>query len=335
MNDFASYLTEFLSVYLPGQKNASKNTICSYRDTFKLLLRYCENNEGISAEKLSMTLLSNELIVRFLTWLESARKCSISTRNQRLAAIHAFFRYAQYEDPAGLLHFQKIIALPMKKAPKPSIPYLTPDAMKFLLNQPDRTNAKGRRDATLLSLLYDSGCRVQELIDLSAGNFIKGPPSVLVITGKGNKTRHVPLMKNTAALLSAYLDENALDKTWKNEYFIFVNKQNNQLTKEGISYIINKYVVQARKTYLAMPEKVTPHIFRHSKAMHLLQAGINLIYIRDFLGHSDIQTTEIYAKADTELKRRAIENAYPDLVEQSLPDWNRDTSLMGWLSKLK
>lgn len=142
-------------------------------------------------------------------------------------------------------------------------------------------------------------------------------------------------MKNTLSLLEAYIHENSLDKLWKNDYPLFVNKQHNYLTKEGVSYILGKYVPGARKENQTVPEKVTPHMFRHSKAMHLLQAGVNLIYIRDFLGHTDIQTTEIYAKADTELKRIAIENAYADLVDNSLPDWNRDTSLMEWLSKLK
>lgn len=335
MNDFATYLTEFLSVYLPSQKNASRNTIASYRDTFKLLIKYCHEIKNIPAEKLTMTKLSNHLVTGYLEWLETERKCSISTRNQRLAAIHAFFRYAQYEEPEGLLHFQKVIAIPLKKAPKPVIPYLTPDAMQVLLAQPDRSTVKGRRDSVLMSVLYDSGCRVQELIDLKVGSFISGASPVIILTGKGNKTRRVPLMKNTLSLIEAYIHENSLDKLWKNDYPLFVNKQRNYLTKEGVSYILGKYVPGARKENQTVPEKVTPHMFRHSKAMHLLQAGVNLIYIRDFLGHTDIQTTEIYAKADTELKRIAMENAYADLVDNSLPDWNRDTSLMEWLSKLK
>ena len=335
MTDFAKHLTEFLSVYLPSQKNASRNTIASYRDTFKLIIKYCHDINGIPAEKLTMNKLSNQLVTGYLEWIETERKCSISTRNQRLAAIHAFFRYAQYEEPEGLLHFQKVIAVPLKKAPKPVVPYLTPEAMKVLLAQPDKSTAKGRRDVVLLSVLYDSGCRVQELIDLNSGSFILGPPPVMVLAGKGNKTRRVPLMKNTVSLLEAYIHENALDKPFKSNYPFFVNKQHNRLTKEGVSYILGRYVPDARNENQMVPEKVTPHMFRHSKAMHLLQAGVNLVYIRDFLGHSDIQTTEVYAKADTELKRIAIENAYPDLVDNSMPDWNKDTSLMAWLSKLK
>lgn len=333
--DFATHLTEFLSIYLPGQKNASRNTITSYRDTFKLLIRYCQEQRHIPVEKLNMDMLSHGLITDFLDWLEKERKCSISTRNQRLAAIHSFFRYAQYEEPSGILHFQKVIALPVKKASKPSVPHLTPEAMKLLLSQPDKTTAKGRRDLTLLSVLYDSGCRVQELVDLRVRDVVLNDPAVLILTGKGNKIRRIPLMKNTLILLQYYIQENSLNKPWKSDYPLFKNKQHNKLTKEGIAYIISQYVCSARGISRSVPEKVMPHMFRHSKAMHLLQAGISLIYIRDFLGHTDIKTTEIYAKCDSELKRKAIENAYPDLVDSNLPDWSKDAALLNWLSNLK
>lgn len=334
--DLAIHLTAFLSEYLPRQKNASKNTIASYRDTFKLLPWYCQEHKNISIEKLTMNMLTHKLIEDFLEWLEKFRKCSISTRNQRLAAIHSFFRYVQYEEPCGILHFQKVIAIPVKKTPKTSVPYLTPNAIQLLLSQPDKTTTKGRRDLALLSVLYDSGCRVQELADLRVRDVILDSPSVLILTGKGNKVRRAPLMKNTLTLLKQYVVENSLDKPWKSDYPLFTNKQHNKLTKEGIAYIISQYVYVARKASTIVPETVTPHIFRHSKAMHLLQAGVNLIYIRDFLGHENIKTTEIYAKCDTELKRQAIENAYPDLVDSNLPDWSKDAALLlSWLSNLK
>jgi len=333
--DFAIHLTGFLTEYLSRQKNASKNTIAPYRDTFKLLLRYCLEQKYIPVEKLNMSMLTHVIIVDFLEWLEEERKCCISTRNQRLAAIHSFFRYAQYEEPSGILHFQKVIALPVKKAPKPSVPHLTPEAMKFLLSQPDRMTMKGRRNLTLLSVLYDSGCRVQELVDLRVRDVVLDNPAVIILTGKGNKVRRVPLMKNTLSLLQYYFQEHSFDNDWKKDYPLFINKQHKKLTKEGIAYIISQYVGSARRLSASIPEKVTPHMFRHSKAMHLLQADVNLIYIRDFLGHADIKTTEIYAKCDTESKRKAIENAYPDLVDSKLPDWNKDAALLDWLSSLK
>ncbi len=333
--DFAKYLTEFLSTYLPTQKNVSKNTIHSYRDTFKLLITYCQEIKGLSSERITLNMLSSEWITDFLEWLEVNRKCSISTRNQRLAAIHSFFRYVQAEEPTGIFYFQKITAIPIKKAKKIVVEYLTPEAVKLLLEQPDRHTPKGRRDLTIISVLYDSGARVQELIDMKVCDVILQAPAVLTLTGKGSKTRRVPVMTNTASLLQSYLLENKLDKPWRNEHPLFTNSQHHKLTRKGVTYIIAKYVESARKTSSLLPSKVNNHMLRHSKAMHLLQAGVNLIYIRDFLGHVDLKTTEIYARADTEMKRKAIENVYPDLVDSTLPDWSKDQALLSWLSEIR
>lgn len=333
--DFAKYLTEFLAVYLPSQKNVSKNTIYSYRDTFKLLMKYCQEVKKVRVEQITLKDLSSASVIDFLKWLEVERNCNISTRNQRLAAIRSFFRYIQAEEPEGIFHFQKIISIPSKKAKKVSVEHLTPEAIKLLLEQPDRNTKKGRRDLTLISALYDSGARVQELIDTRVCDIILGASPVITLTGKGNKTRKVPIMKNTATLLESYLIENELNKPWKNEYPLFTNYQHHKLTKEGVAYIISKYAAFGRKISKLMPPKVKVHMLRHSKAMHLLQAGVNLVYIRDFLGHVDLKTTEIYARADTETKRKAIEKVHPDLIDSNLPDWSTDQALLSWLSDLK
>ncbi len=185
-----------------------------------------------------------------------------------------------------------------------------------------------------MSLMYDSGARVQEIIDITVKDFTAGSNPVLVLTGKGNKIRRVPVMKNTASILEKYICENRLNLAHKADHPLFTNNQHNKLTKEGVAYIVNKYAGSAHETSAKVPEKVNCHMLRHSKAVHLLQAGVNLIYIRDFLGHSDIKTTEIYARADSELKRKALENAYPDLVDSNLPDWNENSDLMEWLSEL-
>lgn len=332
--DFAEYLTAFLSTYLTSQKNVSKNTIYSYRDTFKLLLRYCQDVKQIPAERLTLAKFTADLITGFLDWLESERKCSISTRNLRLTAIHSFLRYVQYEEPAGLLPLQKAMSIPMKKTPKAVVEHLSPEAMQLLLAQPDRNSLKGRRDLALLSVLYDTGARVQELIDLRVGDVFLDTPAVIQLTGKGNKTRRVPLMKNTVHVLQRYKLEQKLDNPSKNEYPLFTNNQRNKLTKEGVAHILAKYAATARQLSTIVPPKVRPHMLRHSKAMHLLQAGVNLIYIRDFLGHVDLKTTEVYARTDTETKRKAIEQAYPDLIDNNLPDWNQDQALLSWLSEL-
>jgi site-specific recombinase XerD len=227
-----------------------------------------------------------------------------------------------------------VIAIPVKKGRKKTVEHLTPDGIRLLLEQPDRRCPKGRRDLVMMSTLYDSGARVQELIDLSVEDFIPGANAVLELTGKGNKTRRVPLMKNSASLLVAYISENHLEAPHKKTYPLFTNSQHNRLTKEGVAYILGKYAAQAHEVSDVVPAKVKCHMLRHSKAVHLLQAGVNLIYIRDFLGHTDIKTTEVYARADTELKRKALENAYPDLVDSNLPDWNNNSNLMSWLQRL-
>ncbi|MDD3340552.1 MAG: tyrosine-type recombinase/integrase [Lachnospiraceae bacterium] len=258
------HLTAFLSDYLPIQKNVSRNIIKSYRDTFKLLLLFCGQEEEIPVERITMKKLSSELVIRFLNWLEADRKSSISTRNLRLTAIHSFFRYAQSESPESLYPYQKVLAIPVKKKRQAVVEHLSPEGIKILLEQPDRTTIKGRRDLTMLSLMYDSGARVQEIIDLTVKDFTSGSNPVLVLTGKGNKTRRVPIMKNTASLVEKYISENRIDMSHKADYPIFTNKQNTKLTKEGVAYVLNKYAVMAHESSNQVPEKVRCHMLRHS-----------------------------------------------------------------------
>ena len=332
--DFAKVLSEYLAIYLPGQCNASPNTIKSYRDTFKLLLLYCKQNCHLSIERLCLKELDKPLIIDFLNWLEKERNNSIATRNQRLACIHGFFQFVQLEEPAGLLNYHQILSIPIKKTQTKTINHLTPDALKLILDQPDYSTTNGRRDLTLLSVLYDSGARVQELVDLKLKDIRLNKPPIITLTGKGRKTRQVPIMSNTEALLKQYIGETFSTQNEQQDYPLFFNRQRRKMTRAGISYILDKYVSQARTKSSTIPCKVTPHVIRHTKAMLLLQAGVNLIYIRDFLGHVDIETTEIYARADTEMKRKALENAYPDIVANNLPNWQKDEALLTWLASL-
>jgi integrase/recombinase XerD len=295
-NDFPRYLTFFLSQYLPGQKNVSPNTIAAYRDTFKIFLTFCETCKGLLPERLTMVRFTKELVLAFLDWLETERHGSIRTRNHRLAVIHSFCRYIQKEFPENLYELQKILAIPNKKSPKPLISYLTGPEMRILLSQPDSSTKDGFRDLVLLSVLYDTAARVDELISLKVRDIRLLSPAVITLHGKGNKVRQVPIMANTKSLLASYMDtRNVYSGMANTENYLFINQKRQKLSRWGISYIINKYVEQA-KTDAAfnMHFPITPHIFRHSKAMHLLQSGVNLIYIRDFLGHCDCSTTEIY-----------------------------------------
>lgn len=335
--DFSYYLTSFLGKYLPGQKNVSPNTIESYAATFKLLLIYCEEKKKVKAERLSLSFFTRDIVIGFLDWIEQERNCSISTRNQRLVPLHSFFRYVQKESCQNLYEIQKILSIPNKKGPKTIVPFLTGDEMKVLLNQPDIITKEGMRDLVLLVVLYDSAARVQELIDLKIKDVRISNPSVITLNGKGNKRRQVPIMDKTRKLLENYINNQRVnDGISKGDNYLFVNQKKQQLSRWGISYIINKYVKLAEqdpKFTIAFP--VTPHVFRHSKSVHLLQSGVNLIYIRDFLGHCDCSTTEIYARADTEMKRKAIEAAYSDVLPiKDLPLWADDTGLMMFLNSL-
>lgn len=333
--DFAYSLTSYLGKYLPGEVGASTNTIQSYRDTFSMLIRYCAFEKNIPAEKLTLHQLDKKLIEDFLNWLETERKCSVSTRNQRLAAIHAFFKHLQLEKPHALYQYQQIIAIPMKKAQKKSINYLPLDSIKSLLAIPDTTIKSGRRDLIILSLMYDSGARVQEIADVQVADIRLHSPATVKLTGKGNKTRIVPLMEPMAKLIEQYLKENKLNLSQCNEYPLFCNREGKKLSRSGISYILEKHFSKVKElSPECFPDTISPHIMRHSKAMHLLQSGVNLVYIRDLLGHVSIQTTEIYARADSSMKRKALEDAYENVVSDELPEWQQNADLLEWLKDL-
>lgn len=201
--------------------------------------------------------------------------------------------------------------------------------MKYLLGRPVNKTKEGRRDLVLLSLMYDSGARVQEIADLKVSDVRATEPATVKLTGKGNKSRIVPLMRPMAQLLKQYLDENGWAEPYARDYPLFQNRANSKLTREGIAYIVKKYAAEAIKTAPQLfPDRFSPHCFRHSKAVHLLQSGVNLIYIRDFLGYVDIQTTEIYARIDGEMKRKALEKSMNHTVTDELPEWQRNTGLM-------
>lgn len=333
--DFARYLTQFLGTYLPGHLGSKKNTQLSYRDSFSLLLEYCRDEEKISPEKLMVSQLDRDLILRFLTWLEEVRGCKCTTRNQRLAAIHSFFSFLMVEAPQYIEQSQKVLNIPMKKADKPPLMYLPLDSIKGLLDQPDRTKVQGQRDAVLLSLLYDTGARVQELVDLKVCDINLNDTVTIILTGKGGKSRIVPVMTPTGELLRQYIERTGLSQPSKSRCPLFTNRGNQPLTRAGVTYILKKYASQAQASGVKdISGEITPHWLRHSKAMHLLQSGVNLIYIRDLLGHSDVSTTEIYARADEAMKRKALLEAYKSPTEDKLPEWKTDKNLLDWLKSL-
>lgn len=331
---FAKVLQTFFTEYLPMQRNVSPHTIRSYRDVMTLLLRFCRDRKGLAIERLRIEEVEAELIIGFLDSLEADRGCSIRTRNQRLAALHAFVRYLQVEAPEHILHCQRVLAIPFKRYDRPVLHYLTAEQLRAILAQPDLLTPRGRRDLALLALLYDTGARVQEIIDLSIRDLRLDPPAQVRLTGKGRKTRIVPLMPSTVAVIADYIREHGLDQPHPLIRVLFVNRHGQRLTRTGIRDMIRKYVARAQRICPHLPDAVSPHTFRHSKAMHMLQAGIPLVIIRDFLGHADIATSEIYARADLDMKRRALEKLTPTLDTTTPVSWHDDASLLAWLRTL-
>jgi len=330
--NFSKYITDYISKYLPNEQGASHNTIIAYRDTFVLLISFLESAKKIRAEKLTLEKITKEIIIEFLKWLQEKRQCSNSTRNARLAAIHSFYKYMQDEALENLHECQRILSIRFKKQSKETMTYMTVEGLKLLLEQPDITTKNGRRDLTLLSLMYDSGARVQEIIDLIPSMLRLGSPPTVKIIGKGNKARLVPLLDAQTEHLKHYLAEHRLNEPNANAYPLFFNSRKEKLTRAGINYIVQKYCQTARiKNAGLIPKKFSCHSLRHSKAMHLLQAGVNLIYIRDILGHVSIQTTEIYARADSKQKRIALEKAYVNLNPKEKPIWQNNQSIITWL----
>lgn len=328
--DFTKALTSYFSTYLPETCGVSPNTCNSYRDAFKLLLLYFQEEKGVPANSIELRMLNRNLASDFLDWLEVQRKVSVTTRNQRLAAMKAFAHYVQYRNPEYLENCTDIIAMRPKKHEKPVIPFLTEEELKALLAQPDPSTRHGLRDLTLLSLLYDSGARVQEITDLKLKDIRLTNPAMVTLTGKGRKARQVPLMKETCKLLDAYIRNFNLNSEPLTSP-LFFNQKGQALSRYGITYILKKYVSQAELD--SDTRKISPHVLRHTKAMHLLRAGVNMIYIRDFLGHVDISTTEVYARIDAEMKRKVFEEKVPNFIPNTSMPWEEDKDLLQWLTK--
>lgn len=333
VTDFARLVSGFLTDYLPLQRNYSKNTILSYRDSLKLLIKFITDVKGIKLNQFSMNTFDRELIRDYLEWL---RQCGskVSTTNQRLAAIKSFAEYAGIESIENLASLQSVQAIKSKKQHQQEIIFMSVDETRKLINYPDVNTINGLRHRVILTLLYDSGCRVQELCDLRICDFTPSSNPTVRLHGKGMKYRTVIISVETGKLVSAYIDRHR-KRSLKDQPLV-TNRTGNKLTRDGVNHIIQKYCEEIRKEDPNFPKDIHAHSFRHSKAMHMLAAGINIIYIRDFLGHENISTTMIYAKADNRLKAEAINKLAPKVTEEEdLPDWLNDKELMSFLNSLK
>lgn len=322
---FADMLAGFLTVYLPITRACSANTIAAYRDTFTLFLRFMNTSQATTPDKVCFADYTTPNVTTFLGWLRTDRGCSAATANQRLAALKSFFRYVQAEAPEQVAQAQQVLGIKAAQSPEPSIDYLPVEAIALLL---EHARGRGPRDLALLTTLYDTAARVQEVCDLSLGDLRLAKPASATLTGKGRKSRVVPLNPQAAVILAQHTLTLPADPSGP----VFANRDGQRLGRAGAAYVLAKctQAAHAQRPEL-VPEKVSPHVMRHSKAMHLLENGVNLIYIRDILGHVSIVTTQTYAKANPEMKRQAVEAAAAITVGPSRYDQASRQDLLTWL----
>lgn len=330
--NFALYLNKYFIEYLPNTCGCTPQTIDSYRYSFILFLTYMQDEHHISADRVDISNLTYENIISYLSWLQGTRSNGISTRNQRQAALNSFIRFLMYEFPEHLDEYQRILSIPVKRAPQKEISYLKTEGVALLISQVDLNRQNGLRDYVILSLLYTSGIRVSELIQIRIKDISLQEPFTLLVHGKGQKSRYVPLMRSTIPFIQKYFVQKRYDRPESLNEWLFKNHMNESFTRQGINYIVGKYTKMARKIDSNMiPADFSPHKMRHTTAMGLVESGVDLIYIRDLLGHVSVKTTEVYARADAMHKRQAIEAASKEIVPQEEAEWDNDSNLKDWL----
>ena len=328
---FAHYLNKFFTVYLPSVGGHTPATVDSYRYAFIMFLAYMEER-GVPADLLDICHLTRQNMLGFLDWLQISRHNSTATRNQRQAAINSFIKFLMYEFPDSLAEFQHILGIPIKKSPKKEVRYLKDDGVKLLFEQVNTEATNGIRDFAMLMLMYTTGIRVSELICIKAKDVSLGNPPTLLVHGKGQKSRYVPLAVHAVNALKQHIDCRGLDQERFLNGWLFVNHMGEQFSRQGINYIFKKYFGMAKlKEPDVVPDRFSPHGMRHTTAMGLVDAGVDLIYIRDLLGHVSIAATEVYARADAAKKRVAIEAASREIVPSETASWEGDDGLKTWL----
>jgi len=328
---FPQLLHAFFHDWLVQQRNVSHHTVLSYRDSWRLFLRFVAARKATSVAKLQLTDLTAGEVLAFLQHAEQERKVTIGTRNCRLAALRSFFVFVAEREPLMSALCSEVLHIPTKQAPKPEIRSLGEDEITAILAQPDRAKAEGRRDHLLLAILYNTGARIQEALNLSPGALRLDPPFQVRLFGKGRKERICPLWPETVALLKDFLKRHAPAE----DNPIFVNRYGNPLGAAGVRFKLKHYVTNAAAKVPSLAGKrISPHTFRHSTAVSLVAAGVDVTVIRSWLGHASLDTTNRYARADLETKRKALEKVEGRAKLGKPPRWKRDAELMAWLDSL-
>lgn len=306
--DFASLVEGFFCKRLMNQQNVSPKTVEAYRDTFRILMKFIENRCRCRSCEFSIEQLNADLVLDFLNSLETDRGNCVRTRNARLAAIRSFAQYAAAEDPVLVALSRRILAIPMKRFDRPSLSFLSHEEMKALLNAPDTETWSGRRDVAMFTTLYNTGARVSELTGITMIDLNLDNTASVTLHGKGRKERTVPLWKTTARLLKKWMKE----VTSESAAFLFPERKGNRLSRSGVEYRLRCCVQKAAASIPSLTNRsITPHVFRHTAAMHLLESGVDITVISLWLGHESIETTHMYLEADMKMKERALNLLQP------------------------
>jgi len=311
------------------ERNLARNTQASYRDTLALLLPFAAKSAKKPIDQLLVDDASPDIIRRFLAHLEQDRGCSVATRNQRLAAVHSWSRFIGEKRPEHLSWCTGVCAIPFKKTGRRVVNYLEPQEMKALLGAPDRSTALGRRDHALLLFLYNSGARASEAAGATVGDLILGDPASIKIIGKGQNERRCPLLESTVRVLAPFADGRS-----PNEH-LFLNRRGQPITRFGIFSLVERYALEASSKVPSLQKKqVSPHVIRHTTAVHLLRSGVDLNTIRAWLGHVSVDTTNIYAEVDLEMKAKALAHSEIPGLTPNRRIWRESAGTMAFLRNL-
>lgn len=312
-SDLFQFLHDYLRVYLPDQRCASPHTIKAYRETLNQFMDYLVNTTDVSLEKVTFDCFSYDEVSSYLDWLVSEKNCSVSTRNHRLAVIRSFMSYAVSRNSEYMIYKNALSGIPISKSPVFSgIEYMSENAVRALLAQPDSHTRKGLRDQFLMILMYDSAARIQEILNLKVCDIRCGTTPTATLLGKGSKVRTVPLMPETIAHFRNYRNAYHADEDEHSTqplFYVIRHHERILMSPDNVNKFMRKYGEKARVVCREVPPNVHPHLLRHSRAMHLYQHGMDLTLISQWLGHANLETSLIYAHADTEQKRKAIEKA--------------------------
>lgn len=326
------YIHSFLIEYLPNERGFSDNTILTYRDALKLFMTYCSDQMQMNVTSMTCEQVSDKLICGFLDHCENKRNWSPKTRNARLAALKTFASYLGRQMPECLENSRKINTIAQKKAEHKIVDYLDSNEVNAIIDQVNTSNRHGARDKALLLLMYNTGARVQEIVDIRLTDMRLDAASQVILTCKGKKKRIVPLWKETINVIKYYLSERKPGKD--NENHLFLNNKGESITRFGIRYIIKKYTEKAKLFIASLKQKkVNPHTFRHTTAMHLLQSGNELNMVRLWLGHVSLNTTHMYIEIDMAMKRKILSKALPPKIKHHPKKWQKP-DIIKWLEDI-